>query len=254
MTASYHEKKEPPHRKRYFVHDALEGLLQKARCVIFDMNGLIVDDEPLQLDAMNRMLEAFGIRLNVEYWIKRCAGTKSEEFTKRILEENKIACSENRVHDLVQKKNKQYRALIVKNIKALTRPGVIELVSHVHEDPYQTLALATTASKIEMEAILGNKGLNIRSFFRYVASGSDVVQSKPDPEIYSYISGLSHTEPAECLVFEDSGPGLLAASRAGMPCIAVPNRFTAEQDLGGAAFIVSDLTSNAQILHPGTLV
>lgn len=249
MTAPFHED-----RKRYFIDDTLEGLLQKARCVIFDMNGLIVDDEPLQLDAMNRVLEPFGIRLNEEYWIKRCAGTKSEEFTKRILEENKIKFSGSTVSGLIQKKNDQYRAHISKNIKALTRPGVIELVSHIHEDSYQTLALATTASEIEMEAILGNKGLNIRNFFRYIASGSDVARSKPDPEIYSYISGLSHIEPAECLVFEDSGPGLLAATRAGMPCIAVPNRFTAGQDLGGAAFVVRDLTSNAQILQPGSLV
>ena len=249
MTAALHGD-----RKRYFVDERLEELLQKAALVIFDMNGLIVDDEPLQLDAMNSVLEPFGIRLSEEYWTKRCAGTKAEEFTKRILEENKIACSENSVHDLVRKKNEQYRSLIAKNIKALTRPGVIELVSHVHEDSYQTLALATTASEIELEAILGDRGLNIRSLFRYAASGSDAARSKPDPEIYSYISGLSHTEPAECLVFEDSGPGLLAATRAGMPCIAVPNRFTAEQNLGSAAFVVSDLTSNARILHPGSLV
>jgi HAD superfamily hydrolase (TIGR01509 family) len=249
MRVSHHKD-----RKRYFLDDRLEGLFQKAALVIFDMNGLIVDDEQLQLDAMNRALGPFGIRLNEEYWMKRCAGTKSEEFTGRILEENKIKFSGSTVRDLVRKKNEQYRVQIAKNIKALTRPGVAELVSHVHEDPYQTLALATTASEIEIEAIVGDTGLNIRRFFRYIASGSDVLRSKPDPEIYSYLSGISHTKPADCLVFEDSGPGLLAASRAGMLCIAVPNRFTAEQDLGGAAFVVSDLTSNARILKRGSPV
>jgi HAD superfamily hydrolase (TIGR01509 family) len=235
----------------YFSNSSLDTLLLGSRMVIFDMNGLIVDDEQLQLTAMNRVLNAFSVMLSEEYWARYCAGTRSEDFTRRILEENGIPHTQKTVYELVNKKNELYRKLIVKVIKSVTRPGVLELISHVSEVTHQTLALATTASELEIEAILGKAGLHIKDYFQYIASGSDISRCKPDPEIYRYVSGIARVATANCLVFEDSNPGVLAASRAGMQCIAVPNRFTAGERFNNATFIVNNLTRDAKILNHG---
>lgn len=233
----------------YFSNSSLDALLLRAGMVLFDMNGLIVDDEPLQLEAMNSVLGPFGVSLSEEYWARYCVGKRSEDFTKKVLSENGIPQSRNMAYDLVKKKNEQYRVLILKDINSAARPGVLELISHLSRVTRQTLALATTASELEVETILGERGLNIKDRFHYIASVSHVTRSKPDPEIYNRLSRLSRTQPADCLVFEDSGPGVLAASRAGMTCIAVPNRFTMRQEFTDAAFIVNDLTRNARVLY-----
>jgi len=237
-----------PDEDVYFSDTRLSVILRRASSVILDMNGLIVDDEPLQLEAMNLALAQFGITLTSSYWTDCCAGRRSEEFTRRILSENGLTHSETAVSDIVSQKNEQYTRLVSKSVKAHTRPGALDLIAFIKGSVLKTLSLATTASPHEVDTILGDRGLKISKEFRYIVTGADISRHKPDPEIYLRLAVLTGTRPEHCLVFEDSGPGVTAAKNAGMPCIAVPNASTAGQEFSGSAFIVSDLTREARIL------
>jgi beta-phosphoglucomutase-like phosphatase (HAD superfamily) len=77
-----------------------------------------------------------------------------------------------------------------------------------------------------------------------------VEKGKPDPEIYDLLAARAGVAHGECLVFEDSGLGVEAAHRAGMTCLAVPNRFTRSQDFDSAAFVLNDVTRHAKIIGP----
>jgi beta-phosphoglucomutase-like phosphatase (HAD superfamily) len=237
-----------PDKDIYFSDTRLSMMLMRASSVILDMNGLIVDDEPLQLEAMNLVLSRFGITLTPSYWTGRCAGRRSEEFTTNILKENGLPYSEAEVADIVLQKNERYRSLISKSVKDYARPGVLDLITYVQKSDRKTLSLATTASPLEVETVLGDRGLKIIKEFHCIVTGADITRHKPDPEIYHHAAVLTTTQPLRCLVFEDSGPGVTAATRAGMPCIAVPNDSTRGQEFKAAAFIVSDLTREARIL------
>jgi beta-phosphoglucomutase len=236
-----------PEEGVYFSDTRLSVMLRCVSSIILDMNGLIVDDEPLQLEAMNLALAQFGITLTGSYWSDRCAGRRSEEFTKRILSENGLPHSETAISDIVSQKNDRYRSLISNSVGKHTRPGVLDLIAFIKESGYKTLSLATTASPFEVETVLGDRGLRILKEFLYIVTGADITRHKPDPEIYLRVAALTGTRPGRCLVFEDSGPGVTAAKNAGMPCIAVPNDFTRGQEFSGATFIVSDLTREARI-------
>ncbi|MBN2324100.1 MAG: HAD-IA family hydrolase [Spirochaetes bacterium] len=232
----------------YFRNPHLGDLLRRASSVILDMNGLIVDDEPLQLRAMNDVLAPFRIALTPSDWADRCAGRRSEDFTRMILTQHGLPHSNAEVSDIVLKKNERYRSLISRSITDYARPGVLDLVAYVKNCDRKTLSLATTASPLEVETILGGRGLGIEGEFDYIVTGADITRHKPDPEIYQRVATLSGAPFGRCLVFEDSGPGVTAASRAGMPCIAVPNDSTRGQEFKAAAFIVGDLTREARIL------
>ena len=244
--------------KRYFENDRLQTLLSRAKLVIFDMNGLIVDDEKLQLESVNAALGsgALGrgapsnavIHIDEEYWKRYCLGKRSDQFFAFILGERNISTEDGAIERLLRAKNGLYEEKARTMMRDLVRPGVIELMDYLAENEGQETALATSALPEEVESTLGKSGLDLKNRFGFIAHGADIVKTKPDPEIYILLSSRSGIPPADCLVLEDSGVGVKAASNARMPCIAFPNAFTLSHDFSTAAYTVDSLRRNARIL------
>lgn len=116
---------------------------------------------------------------------------------------------------------------VVEAIRALQRTGI-------------PLAITSSAVKSSIEEILGRLG--IRDAFALIVDGSEVVHGKPDPEAYLVTAQKLNVRPEECVVFEDSHVGVVAAKRAGMFCIAVRNpRAQTRQDLSAADVIVDGM-------------
>lgn len=111
-------------------------------------------------------------------------------------------------------------------------PGVERVVRALHARGLR-LAVASSAVRNSIEAILERSGL--RNLFDVVVDGSEVTNGKPDPEAYVITAALLGVPPSQCVVFEDSHVGVVAAKRAGMTCIAVRNPNAGEwQDLSAA--------------------
>jgi beta-phosphoglucomutase-like phosphatase (HAD superfamily) len=237
-----------PLRARYFDDPALDALLARRGLVVFDVNGLIVDDERAQLESALRVLGPYGILIDEERWELTCVGRRADVFFASLLAESGISPDGNLVGRLVREKNEAYRKIVSLSIRGLVRPGVHDILDHIKNSPGQRAAIATSALPDELDAIIGREGLDIAAQFDYIATGADIKKTKPDPEIYLLLSNASKTAPRDCLVFEDSGAGVEAASNAGMTCAAVPNGFTRNHDFGRASFVIDSLRRDARIL------
>jgi len=116
-------------------------------------------------------------------------------------------------------------------------PGVRETVETLHARGF-TLAITSSAVGDSIDRIL--RRLKLRDAFSLIVDGSEVVHGKPDPEAYLLTARRLGLAPEHCLVLEDSTVGVLAAKRAGMACIAIPNpRAQTPQDLAAADLVVA---------------
>ena len=230
----------------YFREERLARLLGRVRVVIFDMDGLIVDNEILQFEATNKVLSPYKIKLTTDDWIKKCLGRRAKEFFRDIVSENSISLKEG-LEDLVERKNRYYQQLVSRRIDDIVRPGVVEFIDFLY-GKYK-LALATCAGRIETEAVIGKRGLGIMDKFEVIIMGDEVEYPKPDPQIYKLVADKMKISPSSCLVLEDTAIGVEAARGAGMFVVAVPNRYTKNQDFSRANYVVTDLTPEARIIN-----
>jgi HAD superfamily hydrolase (TIGR01509 family) len=208
------------------------------RAVIFDFNGVIVDDEPLHLELFQRVMAEEGVSLTEEAYREKYLGYDDRGCFIAALSDAGRNDSD-RIDQLIARKAAYYQDTIKERCPLF--PGVIELVRRLAES--FPLAIASGALRDEIELVLGRGG--IRDRFRVIIAAEDVSVCKPDPE--GYLKALAalnasgpEKQPNECLVIEDSIAGIEAAKRAGMRCLAVTNSYAAEE-LREADWIVSSL-------------
>ena len=139
--------------RAYFENSRLQHALDTASIIALDMNGLIVDDEPVQLESVVRALSTSGIRISEEYWTERCVGKRADEYFSQILREHGETFSDDIVSRLVADKNRLYRDLIVKRVHDLIRPGVYDFVDYIVQEKHAPLALCTSAHPQEIDSI-----------------------------------------------------------------------------------------------------
>jgi beta-phosphoglucomutase len=201
------------------------------RAVIFDFNGIIVDDEPIHFELFRRVLDEEGITLTEEDYYKRFLGFDDRGAFTHAFEEHSRQLNELALAHLIERKAAYYEEAIRKKMKVF--PGVATLVSNLSNQ--LPLAIASGALRNEIETIL--TALNLRPHFRVIVSAEDVTRGKPEPEIFlkalAQLNAAPHSgrriEVPECLVIEDSKEGIRGARRAGMKCLAVTNSHPATE-------------------------
>ena len=218
--------------------------------IIFDMDGVIVDSEPLHEQALAETLARIGFPTTPGMQIADYIGRSDQDFWKDFVARFRPA---------------QTLAELVR----LKRDRVVELV-HEHQPLFEglpelvaalasrwPLALASGSERPVIEAVLNIEGL--RQHFRVVVSSSEVRHGKPAPDVFLLTAQRLGVAPEACVVIEDSKPGVAAALAAGMRVVAVTNTHAAEE-LGHATWIagscaevgvlLGDLTGLAEGLGP----
>jgi beta-phosphoglucomutase len=213
------------------------------KAIIFDFNGVIVDDEPLHLELFRKVLLEEGLFLSDEDYHAKYLGYDDRACFIEVLCDNSRtpdAADDLFIQELIDRKAEYYRQAIQERM--LLFPGVVELVRRsAAEFP---LAIASGALRGEIEWVL-QQG-EIRDCFGVIVAAEDVSVCKPDPEGYNKalellnVTRATALQPHECLVIEDSVAGVEAAKAAGMRCLAVTNSYQAEE-LQAADKIVSSL-------------
>jgi len=215
------------------------------KAVLFDFNGVIVNDEPLHLELFRRVLGEEGIAISEEEYLARYLGYDNYKCFRAALTDagrERQAGDNVYVVELIARKTAYYLEAI--NERFLLFPGAIELARTLAAK--YPMAIVSGAEREEIETVL-RRG-EIRECFRTIITSADISTGKPDPEGYlkalATLNSLERGEPPilpwECLVIEDSVAGVQAAKNAGMRCLAVTNSYSAEE-LSLADWIVPSL-------------
>jgi beta-phosphoglucomutase len=222
------------------ITERIAGL--KLKAIIFDFNGVIVDDEPLHLELFRKVLQEEGIFLTDEDYHEKYLGFDDRGCFTAVLCDNARtpdAADDLFIQELIERKAEYYRQAIQERM--LLFPGVVDLVRRSAE--VYPLAIASGALRGEIEFVL-ERG-EIRNCFQVIVAAEDVSECKPDPEGYlkalELLNQTRKTEilPHECLVIEDSIAGIEAAKAAGMRCVAVTNSYRADELKAADAIVTS---------------
>lgn len=182
---------------------------------LFDMDGLLIDSEPLWQRAEIEIFADVGLQLSRELCL-RTRGRKLEEVVGYWYAERPWAgASPGEVRDAIVARMRQ---LIASDGRA--KPGVEHALDFV-EARGLTLAVASSSDYALIEIVL--ERLALRSRFTPVHSGQDERRGKPDPAIFLTAARKLGVAPERCVVFEDAPGGVAAARAAGMRCVAVPD-------------------------------
>jgi HAD superfamily hydrolase (TIGR01509 family) len=190
------------------------------KAIIFDFDGLILDTETHEFEVLNEIFGQHGTILPIEIWGK-VIGTAASFRPFTYLEEQVNKKLDQQAFEEARKRLFEERIS-----KELPRPGVESYLQAAKELGLK-IGLASSSSYDWVSTHLQNLGL--QEFFQCIKTSNDVEKVKPDPALYLEAAKCLGVEPQECLAFEDSVNGLMAAKRAGMYCVIVPNKVT--QDL-----------------------
>mgnify|MGYP002128935251 CR=1 FL=1 len=188
--------------------------------VIFDMNGIIIDDEHIHEGAFRETVKPFGISLDHQSYHECCAGRTDQAGYESIATKYGLDLP---IEALLLEKSNQYLSLFPGMKKVY--PGILECISRLSSD--YILALTSSSTRTEVELI--TKEFNIQEKLKVIVSGNDVKVGKPDPEPYLLTCKLLQIQPSEAVVIEDSASGVKSAIAAGCKCIAVTTTHTNSQ-------------------------
>jgi HAD superfamily hydrolase (TIGR01509 family) len=196
------------------------------RVIILDFDGIVADSEPAHLAMFQRVLGEIGIFLSAEEYYANYLGYDDRGCFQTALLAKGRPADDDTVQELVRRKAQAYLTYVQQNLRIY--PGVKEFVAAAAKR--YPLAIASGALRQEIEWILQEAGL--RRAFVHITSAEDVTKGKPDPEIFLHaLAGINRRAgggplpitPEDCLVVEDSIPGIRGAHAAGMKVLAVAN-------------------------------
>ena len=215
------------------------------QCVIFDMDGVIIDSEPLHQECERMIFGKLGITVTQEQH-NNLVGTTDETIWSGIVEQFKLPVS---VQEIIRLKKSLYLDFLKKEGGIRVVPYAPELIAGLVQNDY-LLALATSSPREQVDFILGETGFRLS--FQAVVSGDGIQHGKPHPEIFLKAAGLIGIKPGSCVVIEDSTNGVSAAKSAGMKCIGFQNPVSGIQDLSKADTIVRSLEEIITLLNLST--
>jgi HAD superfamily hydrolase (TIGR01509 family) len=205
--------------------------LNSDKCIIFDMDGVLVDSEPLHIEFESMLFESLGINVSRKQH-ETFVGTNAGTMWTILKENHNISLT---VPELILKGQSKF-LLFLKNKKSITLiPGVFELLNRLTRAGF-ILILASSSPHKLINYIL--EKTNISKYFKIKVSGEDVVNGKPNPDIFLKAAELTDIKPENCLVIEDSNNGVKAAIQANMICVGYYNPGSGNQDLSEADLII----------------
>lgn len=203
------------------------------KAVIFDMDGVIIDSEPLHYEVNQQIFENYGLNISEQEY-SSFIGISNQQMWTTIKAKYQISLTVSALVELQQKGNLDY----LKNSDEKPMPGILKLLNDLQIHRVK-IGLASSSPREYIDLVL--KKFAMASFFQVVVSGEDVKNSKPAPDIFLQASKLINTKPEDCLVIEDSNHGVISAKSAGMKCIGFRNKNSGNQDLSKADLIIDKL-------------
>ncbi|MCA9866370.1 MAG: HAD family phosphatase [Anaerolineae bacterium] len=189
----------------------------KRTAVLFDMDGLMVDTEPLARRAWEHVVAPHGAAMTDDLY-ERMLGRRTVESAQLVLDELRLP---EQLETLVARKTTAFLSSLGEGVPVM--PGLWTLLDRI-EVLGLPWAVATSTPRPVAEIILDKLGLVGR--YRALACGDEVEHGKPAPDIFLLAAARLGAEPAACLALEDSAAGCASAAAAGMRVVIVPTDLT----------------------------
>ncbi len=208
-------------------------MLKGIKAVIFDMDGVIIDSEPLWRKAMIQSFNEIGIPFTDE----ECRITTGMRFIE-------VAEYWFAKHDVKTISVKEFDDLVINRLCELIEtegklmPGVKTTLEYLKAHNYK-VAIGTSSNVQLMNTVI--KTLQIASYFNAVCSAQFLQYGKPHPEVFLNCANELQVQATECLVIEDSLNGIIAAKASQMKVLAVPD----DENKNNPKFIIADYTLNS---------
>lgn len=209
------------------------------RAIVFDMDGLMIDSEKVYWAVGRELAREFGKEVS-DQTLGRMMGRSPIKSMEVYAGELGLKQSP---HELLEMREARVKKALEQGVDPM--PGLFEVLEEF-KSKYK-LAIATSAPMYLVDVIAAK--LRLRPYFDAIQTSDDVVHGKPDPEIYLNAMSRLDVPPAECAVLEDSSNGALAGKRSGAYTIAVPSRYTRDQDFSFVDYVAKDLKDAARHLE-----
>ena len=202
------------------------------KAILMDFNGVIIDDELLQMQAYQEILKGEGIDLTEEDYYE-CLGMDDKTFVEAAFQRADKKIAADKIKAINDAKSAKWREIVDKKIPLFD--GVENFIKKMERD--FALGVVSMARRDEIEYVL--EKTDLRGYFSAIVSAEDVSACKPNPECY--LTGFNIVDAVrtrrghhpithgECLVIEDSPPGIIAGKRAGLMTLGITNTVSAEQ-------------------------
>lgn len=205
------------------------------KAVIFDMDGVVVNTEPIGYRANQELYRSLNITVPDDVY-----GTFIGNSDKMIVQKLKDLYPIALTHEeLLDEKYKYYFNAFDTAEDLAMLPGVKNLIIDLYNNGTKLL-LASSASNRKIEKVFTRFGLH--QYFDHTISGEDFEESKPNPAIFLEAVARSGFSKEECVVIEDSTNGIKAAKAAGLYCIGYNSGHTMGQDTSLADMVITDFT------------
>ncbi len=207
----------------------------KTRCVILDLDGLIVDSEPLHQRAFNAFLARRGIpyQFDDEEYGRLFVGVPVAHNAQYLIERFGL---EQSAAQVLAEREAIFEELIGDSANLVAMPGLWELVETI-EAKGIALGVASGSPRDQVETMLS--GLRLAPRLKAIVAGTDVARTKPAPDVYLRAVEQLGVSKDHCVAVEDSATGIASAKAAGLRVIAVPNRYTRLQELAADVEVAS---------------
>ena len=204
------------------------------KAVIFDMDGVLVNSEPLHRKAYFDMFEEFNLNVSNSLY-ESFTGKSTSAICKELCEIFDLSISHEK---LMFSKRKHFKTIFDNDPEFQMIGGALSLIKNYFFNNL-TLILASSASMTNINRVF--KKFDLDKFFKAKISGADLKESKPNPEIFIKAAKLSGFSKSECIVIEDSTNGIIAAKSAEIFCIGFNSPNSKNQNYNEADLITNDL-------------
>jgi sugar-phosphatase len=213
--------------------------------VIFDIDGLLIDSEPLWNEAATEIFKQYGITLTEQQYIST-TGLRTKEFVDQWF--NYFGVSKN----MAAEAERLIITTVLKKIEAkgTVMNGVHHIFNFFHDKGFK-IGLATSSPQELIDYVI--KMIGIGEVVDATASAQELPYGKPHPQVYLDCAAKLNVEPTSCICFEDSFNGMIAAKAARMKCVVIPHHALLKEERWAAADLKLSSLQNFGDLHFGVL-
>jgi HAD superfamily hydrolase (TIGR01509 family) len=201
------------------------------KCVIFDMDGVIIDSEPIHQKCERMVFSLLGVRISDEEH-NALVGATDKTMWEQLGKTHEFPIQ---TAEIIALKKSLYMECLKREVCLRPIPHVQGLIVSLAKNGF-TLALASSSPRQQIDYIL--ERFDMKDLFMTTVSGEEVENGKPDPDIFLKAASRAGVKPHVCTVIEDSFNGITAAKKAGMKSIGFINPNSGSQDLSGADLMI----------------